>query len=66
VHLATILGEEIGPPYRRGRGGPSGWIFLDEPEIGLGEHIIVSDLAGWKRERFPVVEETNYISVAPN
>lgn len=22
------LGEQIGPPFRRGRGGPGGWVFL--------------------------------------
>jgi hypothetical protein len=26
------------------------------PELGLGDHILVPDLAGWKRERFPVIE----------
>jgi Uma2 family endonuclease len=66
AYSATVLGEEIGPPYRRGRGGPGGWIILDEPELGLGEDILVPDLGGWKRERFPIEEETNYISVAPN
>ena len=27
---------------------------------------MVPDLAGWKRERFPIEEETNWISVAPD
>jgi hypothetical protein len=27
---ATALGEELGPPFKRGRGGPGGWILLDE------------------------------------
>ena len=43
-----------------------GWIILDEPEIKLGEDILVPDLAAWKRERFPVSEETNWISMAPD
>ncbi len=37
-----------------------------EPEIGLGEHTMVPDLAGWKRRRFPVEEDHNWISVAPD
>ncbi len=54
-------------PYQFGReGGPGGWIFAIEPEIGLGEDILVPGLAGWKRERFPVEEDHNWISVAPD
>ncbi len=64
--VVTILGEEIGPPYRRGRGGPGGWIFLDETEIRLGEDTVVPDLAGWKKERFPTELELNWIPVAPD
>jgi Uma2 family endonuclease len=63
---ASRITMEIGPPYEYGRGGPGGWIIMVEPEIGLGPHILVPDLAGWKKERFPVEEETNYITVPPN
>ena len=64
---STLLGGEIVPPYCHGRGGgPGGWIIIIEPEIGFGEDILVPDLAGWKRERFPETEETNWISVAPD
>lgn len=66
MHVTTILGEEIGPPYRRGRGGPGGWIFLIEVEIKLGEDIVVPDLAGWRRERFPTEQEHNWIPIAPD
>jgi Uma2 family endonuclease len=67
IYTASLLGGEIIPSYHLGRGGgPGGWIILIEPEIGLGEDILVPDLAGWKRERFPESEETNWISVAPD
>lgn len=67
VYTATALGNEVGPPFQFGRGGgPGGWIILYEPEIKLGENIMVPDLAGWRRERFPRSEETNWISVAPD
>lgn len=51
----SALGEELGPPFRRGRGGPGGWLILDEPELWLGllPDIVVPDLAGWRRERLP-------------
>ena len=64
---ASVLGSEILPPYQLGRGGgPGGWIIIDEPEISLGAHILVPDLAGWRRERFLASEETNWISVSPD
>jgi len=64
---ASVLGSEIIPPYCLGRGGgPGGWVFIIEPEIGLGEQILVPDLAGWKREKFPVEEDHNWISVVPD
>ena len=64
---ATLLGARVTVPYTLGEGGgPGGWIIIIEPEIGLGEDILVPDLAGWKTERFPAAEETNWISVAPD
>jgi Uma2 family endonuclease len=38
-----------------GSGEPGGWWFLVEPELHLGEDVIVPDLAGWRRERMPVL-----------
>jgi len=51
----TALSEELGPPFKRGRGGPGGWVILYEPELHLGSmpDILVPDLAGWRRERMP-------------
>ncbi len=67
MYTASALDKKIGSPYQFGEGsGPGGWIILVEPEIGLGGNILVPDLAGWKKERFPVTEETNWISVSPD
>ena len=64
---ATALGEELGPPFKRGRGGPGGWIILDEPELHLGSDIIVPDLGGWRRERMPVITTSEaYFVLAPD
>lgn len=64
---ATALGEELGPPFKRGRGGPGGWIILDEPELHLGADILVPDLAGWRRERSEVmVADHPYFTQAPD
>jgi Uma2 family endonuclease len=67
VYAASFLGGQLVPPYGSGRGGgPGGWVILIEPEIRLGDHILVPDLGGWRRDRFPTSEETNWISVAPD
>ena len=66
-YTASALDKKIGSPYQFGdSGGPGGWIIIVEPEISLGENIIVPDLGGWRKERFPVSEETNWISVPPD
>lgn len=64
---AAALGEELGPPFKRGRGGPGGWIILDEPELHLGSDIVVPDLGGWRRERMPaLVDDAPYFTLAPD
>ncbi len=67
VRAASIMGIRIGSPYDLGEGeGPGGWIILDEPEVAFGANILVPDLAGWKKERFPAQEDHNWISAAPD
>ncbi|MGA2936177.1 MAG: Uma2 family endonuclease [Syntrophobacteraceae bacterium] len=65
-YVAYSLGGRLTPSYQFGEGGgPGGWIFIAEPEIGFGEDILVPDVAAWKRARFPVDEGHNWISVSP-
>ncbi len=67
VHAASLLGNEIGPPYQLGRGGgPGGWIIHDEPELDLAENILVPDLAGWRRERLPTSPDEHRFTTAPD
>lgn len=67
VFAATTLGSKVTTTYHFGEGGgPGGWIILIDPEIALGEDILVPDLAGWKEERFPEAEDHNWISVVPD
>jgi Uma2 family endonuclease len=63
---ATALGEELGPPFKRGRGGPGGWMILFEPELHLGPDILVPDLGGWRRARMPEVPDTPFFELAPD
>jgi Uma2 family endonuclease len=63
---SSVLGEELGPPFKRGRGGPGGWIILDEPELHIGGQVMVPDLAGWRRERMPVIPDVPFFELAPD
>ncbi len=66
TYAASRLDKRLGSPYELGEGGPGGWIIIVEPEVQLGEHTLVPDLAGWKRERFIWEEDQNPISVPPD
>ena len=63
---SSVLGGELGPPFHRGRGGPGGWWIIFEPELHLGDEILVPDLAGWRRERMPKLPDTAYFGLAPD
>jgi Uma2 family endonuclease len=58
--------ELLGPPFRRGRGGPGGWQILVEPELHLGRDVLVPDLAGWRLHRMPSVPATAFFPVPPD
>ena len=63
---AFELGLELGEPFRRGRGGPGGWLFLFEPELRLDGDTLVPDLAGWRRERMAAVPDGPALTLAPD
>lgn len=67
IFTCSSLGGTLMPPYQfGGPHGPGGWIIVIEPEVGFGRNILVPDLAGWRRERFPLSEDHNWISVPPD
>ena len=63
---ASALGEEIGPPFKRGKGGPGWAVILDEPEIHLAADVLVPDLAGWRRGRMPEMPQTAFVELSPD
>ena len=64
---ALSLGDElVGPFQKRRAGGPGGWIFMIEPELHLGPHVVVPDLAAWRVERLPHHPRTAYIETVPD
>jgi len=63
---ANALSAKLTSPFQWGTGGPGGWVFFVEPEIKLGDDLVVPDIAGWRRERLGSYPETNYLTVVPD
>lgn len=63
---ASRLEGELYGPFDRGRGGPGGWVLLFEPELHLLGHVLVPDVAGWRRERMPEVPDASAFELAPD
>ena len=62
----AALGAMTMGSYQFGTSGPGGWIFVDEPELHLGPHVAVPDIAGWRRERFAEPPDKAYFDSAPD
>lgn len=60
------LGMILGPKFDLGEGGPGGWWILDEPELHLGDDVVVPDIAGWRRQRMPQIPDEAFISITPD
>jgi Uma2 family endonuclease len=67
-HAAAVstLSEELGPPFKRGRGGPGGWLIIYEPELHFASNVLVPDIAGWRRERMALLPDAPFITLAPD
>ena len=66
ANAASALGALLGLPFHFGRGGPGGWVILDEPELHFGRNVVVPDLAGWRRARLPQVPKAPFSTLAPD
>lgn len=67
ARAAYRLANRVTNPFDEdGSGGPGGWIFLIEPELHLGPHVVVPDLAGWRKERLTPFPDTAYIETPPD
>jgi Uma2 family endonuclease len=68
ARATSVIRGNLDPFDRRsgGPGEPGGWWILFEPELHLGADILVPDLAGWRRERMPVLENVAYFELAPD
>ena len=69
ARASSRLGAMLNLPFdsdRSSLSGPGGWWIVDEPELHLGEDIVVPDLAGWRRENMPEFPVAAYCSQAPD
>ena len=66
ARAGSSLGAILGGPFDLGSGGPGGWIILFEPELHLGQHVLVPDFAGWRRTRMPEMPDAAYFTLAPD
>ncbi|HXY40051.1 MAG TPA: Uma2 family endonuclease [Vicinamibacteria bacterium] len=67
-HVAahSALQALLHTPFDQGRGGPGGWRILVEPELHLGDDVLVPDVAGWRRERMPALPATAWFELSPD
>ena len=63
---SSIIGGSLVNPFGRGQGGPGGWWIVFEPELHLGDDILVPDLGGWRRETMPDYPDAAYFSIPPD
>ena len=68
AYAASMLGADLAHPFDKGRGGPGGWWIIDEPELHLlvDVEVDVPDIAGWRRERMPVLPQGHRFTVVPD
>lgn len=67
LRASSMLGARIITAFDDGDGsGPGGWWILAEPELHLGPHVLVPDIAGWRRERMAVLESRAAFTLAPD
>jgi Uma2 family endonuclease len=65
ARASSVLGGKLGP-FDWDRGGPGGWWILFEPELHLGNDVLVPDIAGWRRERMPSIPDAPFFTLAPD
>src|SRR5512136_2083222 len=63
---SSELGSERGELFGRRRAGRKGWWFFDEPELHLGDEVLVPDVAGWRCERMSALPDAAAFCSAPD
>jgi len=68
ARASSVLSGKVAPTFDFDNTGSDGWLILFEPELHLGDkpHILVPDLAGWRRERLPSLPDTAWLELSPD
>jgi len=61
---SDLFGAFDGPPGSAR--GPGGWWILVEPELHFGEDVLVPDIAGWRRQRMPLLPNVAAFTEVPD
>jgi Uma2 family endonuclease len=64
--VTSRLHGELYARFSGGGAGSNGWLFIVEPELHLGDRVLVPDIAGWRTSRLPTVPDAAYVTVAPD
>ena len=64
AHTSLVIA--IGAAFGHGTGRPDGWLILLEPELHLGAHVLVPDIAGWRAGKMPRLPHEAFFRVAPD
>lgn len=64
--VAGALTAVLMTRFDLGSGGPGEWVFVPEPELHLGDDILVPDLVGYRSERLPAIEDVAFQTLAPD
>ena len=63
---SSELGVVVGSEFSFRSGGRGGWRILDEPELHLGEDVVVPDIAGWRLPKLETLPDAPHIELAPD
>ena len=63
---ASRLGATVTAEFDDGFDRHGGWRILDEPELHLGDDVVVPDIAGWRHPKLAELPDTAWIEIAPD
>jgi len=67
--IGSSIGQKLGYLFEdggSGGGNSGGWHIFWEPEIHLGDEIVVPDLAGWRVERLDRIPDDAFLTLPPD
>ncbi len=67
AHGLTVTRTSAFLETRFGGGGPgAGWVLMVEPDLHLGDDVLVPDIGGWTTARMPRLPDAPWLSVPPD